>query len=169
MTVLEEIVIMGKIVAPHGIKGWLKIQTCTEKKETLGNFKIWNISYDQKKWDRYEVDNFQIKENFILAKLSNVNDRNLAEEFSKAFIGVYKKDLPTLESSQFYWFQLIGLEVVNLEGHIFGQVQSILETGANDVLVINGLKEKLVPYIDDVIMEIDLEAKLIKVDWPDDF
>ena len=58
---------------------------------------------------------------------------------------------------------------MNLEGHNFGQVQSILETGANDVLVINGLKEKLVPYIDDVIMEIDLEAKLIKVDWPDDF
>ena len=61
------------------------------------------------------------------------------------------------------------MNVVNLSGHSFGKVDSILETGANNVLVIKGKKETLVPYIDSVIAEVNLTDKAIKVDWPDDF
>ena len=166
---MEDIVIMGKIVAPHGIQGWVKVQPFTEKKETLSNFKFWNVSHDESSWNEYEAESIQVKDKLIFAKLKNVNDRNSAAGLTKAFIGIFKKELPKLEGNQFYWFELIGLNVVNLSGHSFGKVDSILETGANNVLVIKGKKETLVPYIDSVIAEVNLTDKAIKVDWPDDF
>jgi len=166
---MEDIVIMGKIVAPHGIQGWVKVQPFTEKKETLSNFKFWNVSHDESSWNEYEAESIQVKDKLIFAKLKNVNDRNSAEGLTKAFIGICKKELPKLEGNQFYWFELIGLNVVNLSGHSFGKVDSILETGANNVLVIKGKKETLVPYIDSVIAEVNLTDKVIRADWPDDF
>ncbi|MFZ8944269.1 MAG: ribosome maturation factor RimM [Methylophilaceae bacterium] len=166
---MEDIVIMGKILSPHGIKGWIKVHAFTEKKETLSNYKIWQTSPDEKNWLEYEIEDIQVKNKVLFAKLKNVDDRDSADQLSKSFIGVFKKELPDLEKNQFYWFQLIGLDVKSLTGHRFGKVESILETGANNVLVVKNEKETLVPYIESVILEVDLVAKTIKVDWPDDF
>ena len=166
---MEEKIVMGKILGPHGIKGWIKIHPFTEKKDSLIDHKILMASKDEKLWQSFEVESMDVGDKFILAKFKGVDDRNAAEELNKFFISLDKSSLPKLDENNYYWHELIGLEVKNNEGMHFGKVDSLIETGANDVLVVLGDKEYLIPYIKQVILEVNLETNMIRVDWQDDY
>jgi 16S rRNA processing protein RimM len=105
----------------------------------------------------------------LLQNKQNPHDRNEADRLRGYLIGIKKNDLPILEKGKYYWSDLIGLEVFNQEKFNFGVVDSIMETGSNDVLVIKGEKETLIPYLDNVILNIDLVKKSILVDWDENF
>ena len=166
---MEEKIVMGKILGPHGIKGWIKIHPFTEKKDSLIDHKILMASKDEKLWQSFEVESMDVGDNFILAKFKGVDDRNAAEKLNKFFISLDKSSLPKLDENNYYWHELIGLDVKNNEGMHFGKVDSLIETGANDVLVVLGDKEYLIPYIKQVILEVNLETNMIRVDWQDDY
>ena len=166
---MEEKIVMGKILGPHGIKGWIKIHPFTEKKDSLIDHKILMASKDQKLWHSFEVESMDVGDKFILAKFKGVDDRNAAEKLNKFFISLDKSSLPKLDENNYYWHELIGLDVKNNEGMHFGKVDSLIETGANDVLVVLGDKEYLIPYIKQVILEVNLETNMIRVDWQDDY
>jgi len=166
---MEEKIVMGKILGPHGIKGWIKIHPFTEKKDSLIDHKILMASKDEKLWQSFEVESMDVGDKFILAKFKGVDDRNAAEKLNKFFIGLDKSSLPKLDENNYYWHELIGLDVKNNEGMHFGKVDSLIETGANDVLVVLGDKEYLIPYIKQVILEVNLETNMIRVDWQDDY
>jgi len=166
---MEEKIVMGKILGPHGIKGWIKIHPFTEKKDSLIDHKILMASKDEKLWQSFEVESMDVGDKFILAKFKGVDDRNTAEKLNKFFIGLDKSSLPKLDENNYYWHELIGLDVKNNEGMHFGKVDSLIETGANDVLVVLGDKEYLIPYIKQVILEVNLETNMIRVDWQDDY
>ena len=166
---MEEKIVMGKILGPHGIKGWIKIHPFTEKKDSLIDHKILMASKDEKLWQSFEVESMDVGDKFILAKFKGVDDRNAAEELNKFFISLDKSSLPKLDENNYYWHELIGLEVKNNAGMHFGKVDSLIETGANDVLVVLGDKEYLIPYIKQVILEVNLETNMIRVDWQDDY
>ena len=166
---MEEKIVMGKILGPHGIKGWIKIHPFTEKKDGLIDHKILMVSKDEKLWQSFEVEAMDVGEKFILAKFIGVDDRNAAEKLNKFFISLNKSSLPKLDEDNYYWHELIGLDVKNNEGIHFGKVDSLIETGANDVLVVMGDKELLIPYIKQVILEVNLETNMIRVDWQDDY
>ena len=166
---MEEKIVMGKILGPHGIKGWIKIHPFTEKKDSLIDHKILMASKDEKLWQSFEVESMDVGDKFILAKFKGVDDRNAAEKLNKFFISLDKSSLPKLDENNYYWHELIGLDVKNNEGMYFGKVDSLIETGANDVLVVMGDKEYLIPYIKQVILEVNLETNMIRVDWQDDY
>ena len=103
-------------------------------------------------------------------QLKDCNDRDAAAMLTGTEIGVYRSQLPAVESDDFYWNDLIGLQVVTNSGRLLGRVDHLIETGANDVMVVKGEQECLVPYIKDQVIEsVDLEAGEIRVDWDPDF
>ena len=162
---MNEFVVMGKVVGSHGIKGWLKIQPFTEELKTLGKFSSWFVSQNENEWKEFKVESSSIQGRTVLAKIENINNRNDADVLRGFLIGISKIDLPILAKGKYYWSDLIGLEVINQTGFNFGTIESIMETGSNDVLVIKNEKETLIPYLDNVIIKIDLEKKNIMVDW----
>ncbi len=121
----------------------------------------------------HELQEGKCHGNGIIAKLKNVDDRTHAETLKGAEIWVAKAELSVLAEDEYYWFELKGLKVENLEGEALGQVTKLMETGANDVLVVMDELDKqeiLIPYIkEQVIKRVDLEEKTIIVDWQKDY
>jgi len=105
-----------------------------------------------------------------VVRLAGCADRDQAQLLIGCEIGIRRDQLPTLQPGEYFWNDLIGLQVLNLEGEDFGQVDHLLETGANDVLVVKGERERLIPFVmKQVIVEIDLEQGRIRVDWDKDY
>ncbi len=106
----------------------------------------------------------------VVARLADCTDRDQAQLLMGCEIGIRRDQLPALAPGEYYWKDLIGLQVVNTEGDEFGSVQQLLETGANDVLVVQGERERLIPFVmKQVIVEVDLDQGRIRVDWDKDF
>lgn len=166
---MEDVVIMGKIVGPHGIQGWLKVHPFTEEIATLSEYPQWLVSKDEKHWASYKVEKTIIKDKTLLVKLSGIDDRNGSESVNKNMIGILKEELPKLDSDTYYWSDLIGLDVQNEAGYYFGTIKTMMETGSNDVMVIKGEKEFLIPYLPDVVIKVDLEAKKVLVEWDENY
>ena len=106
----------------------------------------------------------------MLIKIAGCDDRNQASLYTKAEIGVYRKQLPLLGDDEYYWSDLENLTVINQQGVILGQVSYLFETGANDVIVVKGEKEYFIPYIlDQFVLKGDLKNGRIEVDWDAEF
>jgi 16S rRNA processing protein RimM len=160
---------MGKIVSSHGIKGWLKIYPFTENVATLNDYSDWLVSKDEKVWLRYKVEKTIIKNKSILVKFTDLNNRNESDSLNKNIVGIERSDLPELAPNTFYWSDLIGLDVINKKNIYYGVVDNMMETGSNDVIIVKGKKEILIPYLPDVVIKVDLEAKKILVDWDEEY
>jgi len=163
-------VIMGKVVAAQGIQGWVKVQTFTEYLDSLLDYGTWYVGNEQA-WRPLEVLEANVHGGKVLiAKLQGIVDRTAAEKCKGMLIAVPRDSLPEQPEGEYYWSDLIGLSVENLSGESFGIVDSLLETGANDVLVVKGEgSEKLIPFIDSVIKQVSLKDKMIRVDWQADY
>jgi len=166
---LEEIVVMGKVLAPYGVSGWVKVYSFTEKLESFLTYKKLFLSKDQKNWLEIKTKEIKVHGKTIIAKFSEIADRTQAENYKDYLIGVPKAYLPQLNEDQYYWNDLIGFEVFNLQNVSFGLVDTYIETGANDVIVVKGDKERLIPYTPMTVLKVDtIESKII-VDWDEDF
>jgi 16S rRNA processing protein RimM len=163
-------VVMGKVVGAQGILGWVKVQTFTEYLDSLLDYDTWYVGNEQE-WRPLEVLEANVHGGRVLiAKLQGIVDRTAAEKYKGLLIAVPRAELPEKEEGEYYWSDLIGLTVENLQGEVFGTVDSLLETGANDVLVVKGESgEKLIPFIDSVIQQVSLKDKTIWVDWQADY
>jgi 16S rRNA processing protein RimM len=166
---------MGRISAPFGIKGWIRVQPYSGNTGNLKNFPKWWLSCAAG-WQEYEVEQAQVQGSDVVAKLAGCDDRDLAAAFKGRVVAIPREAFPPAEVGEFYWADLLGLKVVNGEGLDLGVVSSMLETGANAVMVVqqNAVdggreQERLIPFIADVIKRVDLAAGLIEVDWGADF
>jgi 16S rRNA processing protein RimM len=163
-------VVMGKVVAAQGIQGWVKVQTFTEYLDSLLDYDTWYVGNEQA-WRPLQVLEANVHGGKVLiAKLQGIVDRTAAEKCKGLLIAVPRDSLPQQAEGEYYWSDLIGLSVENLAGEVFGTVDSLLETGANDVLVVKGERgETLMPFIASVIQQVDLKNKKILVDWQADY
>jgi 16S rRNA processing protein RimM len=163
-------VVMGKVVGAQGILGWVKVQTFTEYLDSLLDYDTWYVGNEQE-WRPLEVLEANVHGGRVLiAKLQGIVDRTAAEKYKGLLIAVPRAELPEKEEGEYYWSDLIGMTVENLQGEMFGTVDSLLETGANDVLVVKGESgEKLIPFIDSVIKQVSLKENTIRVDWQADY
>ena len=173
----EEIVKLGKITSAFGVKGWVKIFSYSEPRLNILNYSSWLLKQDGQ-WRTVKVLNGRQQGKTIAAQLEGVSDRNLAEALSGVTIGVYESQLPELQDDEFYWRDLEGMSVINQEGVQFGTVTHLIETGSNDVLVIKetseqatgkNRKERMVPFIPDVIVHVNAKERQITVEWDADF
>jgi len=160
----NRLVTLGRVVGVYGVRGWVKVRSYTRPEEDILNYHTWLIGEQEVRLVRGRAQG-----RGLVVKLAGYTDRDQASELVGADIAVPLGDLPPLGAGEFYWWQLEGLRVVNLEGRELGTVGYLLETGANDVLVVSGERERLIPYIKAVVKEIDLDGGLIRVDWDVDF
>jgi 16S rRNA processing protein RimM len=160
---------VGKISGVFGVKGWLKIFSYTSPKENILNYSPWLLE-KAGEVKTVEVVDGNLQGGGVIAQIKGVNDRNQAETLLGYEIFIRREQLPETSEGEYYWSDLIGLEVETTDGVALGVVDSLLETGANDVLIVKGERERAVPFIKgQVIVEIDREAGRIVVDWDPDF
>jgi 16S rRNA processing protein RimM len=164
----DEMVVMGKIAVPYGVQGWVKVQPFTETLDALLDYPTWWIGA-QDSWREYSVEECKVHVNTLVAKVAGCADRDLALSLKGKLIAVPRIELPEPDENEYYWSDLIGLEVQNLQQVFFGSVNDVFATGANDVLMVQGDRERLIPFTGQVIKEVDLAHKRILVDWDADF
>ena len=165
-------VVMGRVTVPFGVKGWVKIYPLTAQAENLLDYPVWWLPREGG-WRETQVAAARVQGNILIAQFAGVTDREAAAALKGLEIAVPRGQLPAVADGEFYWSDLIGLRVVNTQQHAFGRVSRILQTGANDVLVVEGDNESkgetLIPFIAGVIKHVDLAAGAINVDWGRDY
>ena len=162
-------ILIGKISSPHGIKGWVKVISYTDPIENILSYKKWMIDYEERQ-TTFSLEETRIQGRKVIVKLEGIDDRNSAETLNNKEIAVSRSYLPILEKNTFYWDDLLDLTVMDEKGKELGKVDSLFETGSNDVLVIlDENKERfLVPFImEEVVKKVDLVKRLISIDWPE--
>lgn len=174
----SNLITVGRITGVFGIKGWLKVKSSTEPAEQIVNYAPWWLK-TRHGVKAVEIDEYLLRPQGLVVHIKGMDDRNQAEELGRVDIAVEKQQLPQLEAGDYYWHQLLGLQVIShYEGRQidFGCIDKLLETGANDVLVVKptetsvDAKERLVPYVPGTyVKEVDLDKGVILVEWDPDF
>ncbi len=160
--------VMGRISAPYAVRGWVRIQTQSEFIDSLLDYPTWQIG-GRGHWTSYTLAEGKVHGQYLLAHLEGVDDRDGAEGLMGMDIAVAREDRPEALDGEYYWHELIGLDVVNGEGILLGQVSGLLETGAHDVIEVQGERERLIPFVDAFVREVDMDARRILVDWGVDY
>jgi 16S rRNA processing protein RimM len=164
-----EPVVLGRIGAPHGVRGRVRVQSFARPPESILEFSEWWLDAGAG-WQTYAVRASEIQSRQIVVALGGCADREAAAALRHASIAVPRAALPALESGDHYWLDLIGLRVETADGIELGRVDHLLETGANDVLVVRGDRERLIPWSPrDFVLEVDIAAGRMVVDWDPDF
>jgi len=158
-------VLMGKVVGLYGLHGWVKVFSHAEPRSGI-------IDYDplylniHGEWRTVEVQEGRVQGKGIVFKFSGYDDRDTAAALLGCDIAVRRKQLPPLAPDEYYWRDLEGLRVVTVDGVELGTVKRLFETGANDVVVVAGERERLIPFLQgEVITRIDLAQGVMQVDW----
>jgi 16S rRNA processing protein RimM len=164
---------VGKIGAPYGVRGWVKVYSYTETVDNLLHYVPWYIRAEnapQAPWQEAVVSEAKAHGKGIVAKLAGCEDRDDAAALRGREIAIRRDQLPPPAEGEYYWIDLQGLEVQTLDGVSLGIVDHLLETGANDVLVVKGERERLIPYVQGpIVKEVDLDRGVIRVDWDPDY
>ena len=176
----ESPVTLGRITAASGLGGWVKVHSDTEPRENIVRFDAWLLRPEGRapeRWRQVRVLGGRPQGKTIVARLEGIEDRDAAERLVGSTVAVPRSALPPAEAGEFYWTDLIGMDVVTVDGTPLGPVDRLFETGANDVLVVADAREGartgaevLVPWVrPDVIVEVDAAARRITIDWDPDF
>ena len=161
---------MGRIASAHGIRGWVKIQPFTEYLDSLLDYRTWWVGQEHGPWREVTVQQCEVHNKTLAAQLPDCPDRTAAEKLKGLLIAVPRSSLPKQDKDEYYWSELIGLAVVNEAGVTLGTVTNLLETGANEVLSVQGDSgEILIPFVASAIKQVDIKNRTILVDWSADY
>jgi len=162
-------VVLGRISGLFGVRGWVKVYSYTEPRENIAGYHDWYLQCDGD-WRPARVEQGRRHGKGVVVKLAGIEDRDRAAGLIDCDIAVDRDQLPPLPPGEYYWTDLEGLRVVTLEGTELGRVSHLFATGANDVMVVEGERERLLPFVQpDIIRRVDPEQGLIEVDWDPDF
>ncbi len=164
-------VIMGRVAGAYGIQGWLKIQPYTAEPGNLADYRTWWLGNETQGWRELDVLQSALHGRTVVAQLMGCHDRNTAEKYKGLLVAIPRNRLPVPDEDEYYWSDLIGLSVVNEAGEHLGVVDTLQETGANQVLCVTGRNGEiiLIPFIASAIKQVDLAGKVIRVDWQADY
>lgn len=170
----DELIVLGKIFSVHGVRGEVKVYSFTDPLDNVLDYLRWTLTRDGEV-KQVEVASGRVQGKFLVVKLKGLDDRDVARTYAGFEIRVPESELPELEEDEFYWHQLEGLSVINQDGQLLGKVDHLLETGANDVMVVKPCtgslddRERLLPYTEQCVQAIDLDAGEMRVNWDADF
>ena len=164
-----DLVQVGRVTGAFGVLGWVRVVSWCEPPDNLLTYSPWYLRL-RDEWTVCRLEEGRGHGKGVVARLEGCNDRDQAQALGGAAVAVRRSQLPDPGTGEFYWADLIGLRVVGAGGRDLGRVSGLIETGANDVLVVQGDRERLIPYLPgQVVLEVDLDAKRIRVDWDPDF
>jgi 16S rRNA processing protein RimM len=163
-------VLMGRVGGLYGVRGWVKVHSHTSPPENILRYSPWSVRVGIG-WRTLAVTGGRAHGKGVVAQLAGYEDRELARELIGADIAVVRAQMEAPGADEYYWTDLIGAAVANRGGVEFGRVDHLLETGANDVLVVRGERgETLIPFVAGrYVLEVDLDRKRILVDWESDW
>ena len=183
-----EFTTLGKIGAAHGIKGWVRLISYTDPADNILSYRHFFLTEKtipgsqaatetrELEREQIEIDESRTQGKHFVGHIKGCDDREQASVYTGRELQVKKSILPALDTEEYYWFQLEGLAVNNLQGEALGLVDHLIETGANDVLVVRASEEsidreeRLIPFVrDKVVKSIDLEGGALQVDWEKDY
>jgi 16S rRNA processing protein RimM len=167
-------IVLGRIVAPFGVHGWLRVHAFGDDPEAWQKMPQWWLSADvdapDESWNTYRLEAIKLHGDGVVVKLAGIDDRDASEALGSCYFGAPREALPPSAPDEYYWADLIGLAVVNMQDQPLGRVKSLLETGANQVLVVvDGEHERLLPFVEYVVKAVDIPGGMIRADWDSDW
>ncbi|MBC8519840.1 MAG: ribosome maturation factor RimM [Gammaproteobacteria bacterium] len=165
----DSLVLLGRVSGLFGVRGWVKIYSYTSPRENILRYRKWLLTINGEQRE-FVVKQGKRHGKGVVVLLDGFNDRTAAEELIGVDISVRRDALEKLTDDEYYWSDLIGCQVINSDDGVLGEVSDLMETGANDVMVISGEdKDVLIPFVNQWVTEVDLEEKRITVEWRLDF
>ena len=160
-------VVLGRLADPYGLRGWLKLYVFADDPEAWAEMPVWWMAREGEPWREIGLKSLKIHGDGVVVLLEGIDDRTAAEAMKGVLVGAPREALPQTGEGEFYWADLIGLDVINKAGEPLGKVVGLLETGANDVLRVVGddKTERLLPFVSAVVLSVEKEAGLIRVEW----
>lgn len=169
-----DIVVLGKIVGPYGLRGAVKVHPFADDPSNWAKLPYWWVGQEGSApgvWRQTRLLKCNLRGSSLVAELECLPDRTASEAARGVLVGVPRVDLPPAAKGEYYWADLIGLDVINARGIVLGQVLGLIETPANDVLRVgDGAKaEQLLPFVATVVLDVDVAAGKVCVDWESDW
>lgn len=185
----EEKILLGRVSAAYGIKGWVRIYSFTDPVEQIFTYKPWILTRQGNSQTK-KICQGRVQGKGVVAHFYGCENRNQAEDLIGYEIWVNENTLPELMEGEYYWYQLEGLEVINLDGEQLGKIDYLMNVGARDVMVVRqmvvrqeanmkseqssqiakGEKEHLIPFVDkEIVKKVDLKLGQVVVDWAKDW
>lgn len=162
-------IVVGEIAGAHGIKGWVKIHSHTQPPAAILDYVPWSLS-DGATERECEVLAGRSQGRAVVAQLKDIEDRDAALALRFLKISVPRERFPPPEAGHYYWFDLVGLDIFNVEGVPLGKLAEMMETGANDVMIARGERERPIPFVmGQYVKEVDLDKGILIVDWDPEF
>ncbi len=167
----SDIVVLGRLADPYGIRGWLRLHPYGDDPLAWGEMPVWWVGREGGPWREVGLKGLKAHGDGVVVLLDGVPDRTAAEAHKGLLVGAPREQLPMPDEDEFYWADLVGLAVVNSAGEALGKVAGLIETGANDVLRVVGDdgNERLLPFVDAVVLEVDRVGGVIRVEWGADW
>lgn len=161
-------VVLGRVGAPFGVRGWLKVQSFTDPPEGIVRYPVWQLERDGSLGHRTVLD-WKRAGSGVAVQLEGIETREAAQALTGAEVQVERAELPPTAAGEYYWHDLIGLEAWSLQGAPLGRVAGILDLPAHPVLLLEGDRERLVPLVPERLAGVDIDAGRLTLDWhPDD-
>lgn len=163
--------VLGKLVDPYGVRGWVRLHAFGDDPQSWAEMPFWWIGREAGAWREIKLAGFRTHGDGLVVLFEGIADRSGAEALKGMLVGAPRDALPSTGEGEYYWADLVGLEVVNVAGESLGQVDGLIETGANDVLSVvskEGAK-RLLPFVAAVVLAVDKTAGLIRVEWGSDW
>ncbi len=170
--------VIGQIAGVYGVKGWLKVKSFTQPADNILDYLPWKMETPSG-LSTVEIDAHVRRAQGLIIHIEGIDDRDSASRLARKMLYASTDDLPALDDNDYYWHQLQGLRVISTYGGnnvVLGRIANLMETGANDVLVVRGdadsidAGERLIPYVpDQFVQRVDLTAGEMWVDWDPDF
>jgi 16S rRNA processing protein RimM len=164
----QQHIAIGKISGVFGLQGWVKVRSYTDPREGILQYSPWLLGREDG-WVAVALAGGRPHGRGIIARLAGCQGPDDARRLVGCEVAVTRAQLPEPAEDDYYWADLVGLDVRTTAGQRLGRVERLLETGANDVLVVKGERERLIPFVvTSVVVEVDLDQRLIVVDWDAD-
>ena len=165
-------IVLGRLVGPYGLQGWLKLHPFGDDFGALGNMSQWwlGAEADGDVWTPYALHALKTQGKGLIVKFQGIDGRNDAESIDRLYVAAPREALPETGVDEYYWADLIGLEVVNTSWEPLGKVSGLLSCGAHEVLCVQDgvgekTRERLLPFVAQVVKKVDRESKTIHVEW----
>lgn len=169
-------IVLGRLVAPYGVRGWFKLHPFADDPAAWCSLPQWWLVADPEQaksdadWRAFKLETVREHGKGLIAKLVGIDDRSAAEALDGCYVGVPREEMPATGTDEFYWDDLVGLEVQNSKGESLGRVSSMISAAANDVLVVqDGDTERLLPFVGSVVEQVDVASGVIRVVWERDW
>ena len=156
---------LGRVIGAFGIKGWIRLRSNTEPPEKILKYRTWQLA--GREW---KVVEGHAQAGAVVASLEGLTDRDDAAALEGETIGVSRSVLPKAKKGEFYWTDVLGSEVVSTTGASLGRLESLTSNGAQDVMVVQGERERLIPFVvGPIVIGVDPQSKRILVDWDPEY